>query len=117
MTVYDETYKAGRYDTGVIRGDTWRRAFAFTRNGAAFDLTGAMIKIQLRKTNGELVAEYNNNSGVQIAANVMIWEIDEQQTKEFDIQKMRYDIEIEKNGDVRTYIEGRFNVIQDVTHE
>ena len=86
---------------------------------APIDLTGASIKIQFRHRSrgGAVVKEITNVDGITIenAANGM-FKIDSF-IIDWTPELYYYDVEIIFNdGTVKTYIQGKLKVIQDITH-
>jgi hypothetical protein len=102
------------------RGDTFTEVpFQINVNSVPLDLTGAVIRMQLRTDYGgdiylDLTSVDSNGITITNAAN-----------GEFKINQMiielesfayKYDIQITlANGEVKTWIEGIFNVSNDVT--
>jgi len=100
-------------------GDTWEGAqFTVTKNGAALDLTSATIKSEFRvKTKtGAVKLTLTEVSGITItdAANG-VFKLDKQIIT-LPADTYHYDIEITlSNGDKKSYVEGTWEIVQDVT--
>jgi hypothetical protein len=111
----DETYKPATYDTGILRGDSFRQLFNFTAAGLPLDLSGATPRIQFRTKSGDLIDSFAAGSGLTISTNSLIWTISNEQTAGYEPGKYLYDIEITAGGETRTYISGTFTVQKDQT--
>jgi hypothetical protein len=101
------------------KGDTFEgKVFTITVNGSPAGLLGATIKMDLRKDKKEttpLTLRLSTESGITILGEDS-FQIDPQI---IDIPAKEYvhDIEITyANGDIKTYIEGTWKILQDVTH-
>ena len=101
-----------------VKGDTFRSInFTGTQGGTPLDLTGAAIKIEFRYscTTGSIVYNAEVGSGVTItdAAGGM-FSLDEFTPITWEIGTYYYDVRITfSNGDIKTYIKGTVNVLQD----
>ena len=103
-----------------IKGDTFEAVnFAVVKNTIALDLTGAVIKMQIKKEcNGIAILSFTTvgNAGLTITnAAGGLFKINKQiiNIPEFNYI---YDIEIKfANGDVKTWIDGDFIVKCDIT--
>ena len=104
----------------AIRNDTFEAVpFAVLKNNVAVDLTGATIKMQLRKEAGGVIAlsltsvssagiTITNTSGGLFKINKQIISI--------DAFNYLYDIQIAfSDGTVKTWISGEFLIINDIT--
>jgi len=102
-----------------IKGDTFiGTQFTVVVNEVPLDLTGASIKMILRKSAkapASLTLEIG--SGITVAdAPGGVFNINEQ-IIDIPAFKYLYDIEITlSNGDVKTYIGGTFQILQDITY-
>ena len=103
-----------------VKGDTFKAiTFTVTVNDDPLDLTGASIRMQLRLSPLHPVAYELSTAGGNI-------EITDALDGKFQIKKhvidfpaavYHYDIEITlANGDVKTYVAGKWQITQDVTH-
>lgn len=103
-----------------VKGDTFKAiTFTVTVNDDPLDLTGASIRMQLRLSPLHPVAYELSTAGDQI-------EITDAVNGKFQIKKQiidfpaavyYYDIEITlADGDVKTYVAGKWQITQDVTH-
>jgi hypothetical protein len=102
------------------RGDTFAEVpFQINVNTVPLDLTGAVIRMQLRTDYGgdvylELTSVDSNGITITNAANGE-FKINET-IIELEAFSYKYDIQITlSNGEVKTWIEGIFNVSNDVT--
>ena len=111
----DETYKPAIYDTGILRGDSFRQVFNFTAAGLPLNLTGSTPRIQFRTKSGDLIDTFTEGAGLAISSNSLIWTISKDRTAAYDLGKYLYDIEITAGGETRTYISGTFTVQKDQT--
>jgi hypothetical protein len=103
-----------------VKGDTFNGiTFTVTLNSIALPLTGATIKMQLRKLITDPVAlELSTiNNKIQITnAPGGVFAI-MPQIIDIATQNYIYDIEITlQDGTIKTYISGKWKIISDVTH-
>jgi len=103
------------------KGDTFNQVvFEVKRNNTAIDLTGATIKMQLRKQYSDTSAALSLTSvasaGITITnASNGNFKIN-QQIIDIEVFNYVYDIQFTlSNGEVKTYIKGGFNVVPEVT--
>lgn len=104
-----------------IKGDTMESvSFTFNVNGLPLDLTGASIRMDVRtKIDSVQLVRWDTGSlgGLTISDpsnGVLIFD-----TKVVDIEagRHKYDIEITlASGEIKSYVSGIFNVVQDVTY-
>jgi hypothetical protein len=103
-----------------IKGDTFDQVtFEVKINDVAVNLTGAVIRMQLRKEYGGVVALSLTsvaNAGITITnAASGLFKINKQIINVAPYNYI-YDIEIDfDNGDVKTWISGNFLILADVT--
>lgn len=102
------------------RGDTFDEVlFELKKDGTAIDLTGATIKMQLRKAaGGPIFLEFTSVSSAGIT-------ITDASAGKFKINSViinleanvyLYDIEITfASGEVRTWVSGQFTILNDIT--
>ena len=102
------------------RGDTFDEVlFELKKDGTAIDLTGATIKMQLRKAaGGPIFLEFTSVSSAGIT-------ITDATAGKFKINSViinleanvyLYDIEITfASGEVRTWVSGQFTILNDIT--
>lgn len=100
------------------KGDTFKgQTFGYERNGAPIDLTGATINLMLKKTKtgpSAFTFSTGNNITITDAVNGR-WSLD---STVIDIEAgtYYYDVELtENNGNVSTYLSGKWVILQDVT--
>lgn len=106
----------------AVKGDTFVGIeFTLTVNAILSDLTGAVIKMQLKESNSSTalaVLTFDNDliGGITIIdAENGVFQIDSQV---IDIPALCYfyDIQITyPNGDIKTYIRGRWTILPEVT--
>ena len=96
------------------RGDTFDQVtFTINIDGVPLDLTGATIRMQLRKSAGAPVAFTPELSIINAASGEFA--IDEQ-IIDIPACVYKYDIEIElDSGEVKTWIYGNFTINDDIT--
>ena len=103
------------------KGDTFNEvAFEVKKNGTAINLTGATIKMQLRKQYSDVSAVLSltsvGSAGITITnATSGHFKINAQI---IDIEVFNYVYDIQFNlssGEVKTYVKGGFNVTPEVT--
>lgn len=96
------------------RGDTFKQVnFQINKNEAPLDLTGSIIKMQLRKEPGGLVAYEPTLSILSGIAGTFC--IDEQI---INIQACNYQYDIQittSDAEVNTWVYGIFTIIDDIT--
>lgn len=103
----------------IVKGDTFKGAqFEIIVNDAPKNLSGVSIKVQFRQYSkfGTVVKTLEIGSGITVLnAASGTFKMDEFDV-DFKVGKNYYDIEItESTGEVKTYLQGYFNVLQDVT--
>ena len=102
------------------QGDTFEAVnFQMLKNTVAIDLTGAIIKIQLRKECGSIpILSLTSvaNAGITITTPLLgLFKINKQIINISEYNYF-YDIEITfSDGTVKTWVEGNFNIICDIT--
>lgn len=110
---------ATTYNISVLNGDTYAGCnFTITVNSAALNLTGAAIKMQVRKQREEaVVLELSTGSGITITtAAEGKFKINEQVIS-CAVGVYLYDIQITlSGGNIKTYIKGTFTVLGDITY-
>ena len=103
------------------KGDTFSEvAFEVKKNGTAINLTGATIKMQLRKNYSDvspaLALTSVSSAGItSTGASAGQFKIN---TQIIDIEVFNYVYDIQftlASGEVRTYVKGGFNVTPEVT--
>ena len=103
------------------KGDTFSEvAFEVKKNGTAINLTGATIRMQLRKLYSDTTAALSltsvSSAGITITnAASGLFKIN---TQIIDIEVYNYIYDIQftlSSGEVRTYVKGFFNVTPEVT--
>lgn len=104
-----------------IKGDTFDEvAFELKINNTAVNLTGAVIKMQLRKTASDATAALSltsaSSAGITITnASAGQFKINKQI---IDIEVFNYSYDIQftlSSGDVKTYVHGSFNITPEIT--
>jgi hypothetical protein len=103
------------------KGDTFNEvAFEVKKNGTAINLTGATIKMQLRKLYSDVSAALSltsaSSAGITITnASAGQFKINEQ-IIDIEVFNYVYDIQFTlSSGEVKTYVKGGFNVTPEVT--
>ena len=103
------------------KGDTFNEvAFEVKKNGTALNLTGATIKMQLRKDYNDVTPTLSltsvSNAGLTITnATSGHFKINEQIIN-IEVFNYVYDIQFTlASGEVKTYVKGGFNVTPEVT--
>lgn len=103
------------------KGDTFNEvAFEVKKNGTAIDLTGATIKMQLRKQYEDVSAVLSltsvANAGLTITnATSGLFKINAQIIN-IEVFNYVYDIQFTlASGEVKTYVKGGFNITPEVT--
>lgn len=108
--------RPAKWDIAIWRNDYWVQAYALTLDSNPIDLENATVNIQIRKgCGGTLALSLTNGNGITItgASNNQV-----SISKLINIEKgmYRWDMQITYvNGVVKTYIEGDFEVQDDVT--
>lgn len=103
------------------KGDTFSQvSFEVKKNSTAINLTGAVIKMQLRKNYSDvspaLALTSASSAGITITnASAGQFKINEQ-IIDIEVFNYVYDIQFTlASGEVRTYVKGGFNVTPEVT--
>jgi hypothetical protein len=111
----------GTQDFTHLKGDTFKaHRFTFTlSNSSIYDFTGATVKIQLKKMYGDQsrLTFDSVTGGITILNNtstILDFEIDEQKIDILAFDYI-YDIEINMDGVVKTWLGGNFTIIDTVT--
>lgn len=106
------------YNVDVIRGDTYNGVeFTYLVNSVPVDLTNADIKIEFRYSSktGRLTKTIEVGNGITITDAVNgVFRINAFVVL-LDVGRHYYDIQLTLNGEIKTYVEGVFTVLQDVT--
>jgi hypothetical protein len=104
-----------------IKGDTFDEvAFSIKINNVALDLTGATIKMQLKKISDLTIALLSLTSvaaaGITITnATGGLFKIN-QQIIDIDVFNYAYDIQLTlASGVVKTYVSGTFSITKEIT--
>ena len=104
-----------------IKGDTFDEvAFSIKINNVVLDLTGAVIKMQLKKNSTDVVPSLSFTSvaaaGITITnATGGLFKIN-QQIINIDVFNYVYDIQLTlASGVIKTYVSGTFSVTQEIT--
>ena len=104
-----------------IKGDTFDEvAFSIKINNVVLDLTGAVIKMQLKKNSTDTVPALSftsvGSAGITITnASGGLFKIN-QQIINIDVFNYVYDIQLTlASGVVKTYVSGTFSVTQEIT--
>jgi len=103
-----------------IKGDTFNGLSFTIKNkddDSPIDLTGVTIRMMLRDHNRDLKKTFSTGSGMTISNPAGgVFQIDEQV---IDIYAGKYNYDIEFTfplGKIKTYISGKWEIIQDVTY-
>jgi hypothetical protein len=104
-----------------IKGDTFDEvAFQLKINDTVVDLTGATIKMQLRKSYSDTAAALSltsvSSAGITITDAVTGQFKINSQIIDIEVYNYVYDIQITlASGVVKTYVQGGFNITNEVT--
>lgn len=109
-------FRPAKFDIEMWRNDTWTEVFALTMNSNPISLLGATIYIHIVKSCESTPAlVLTNGSGITITG---IGDNEISVSKLIDIPKGSYKWDLQVSyqaGVVKTYLEGEFNVYDDVT--
>jgi len=103
-----------------IKGDTFDEvAFSIKINNIALDLTGATIKMQLKKNSNSpasLSLTSVSSAGITITSpSAGLFKINEQ-IIDIEVFNYAYDIQLTlASGVVKTYVSGTFNITKEIT--
>lgn len=103
-----------------IKGDTFDEvAFSIKINNIALDLTGATIKMQLKKSSdspASLSLTSVSSAGITITSpSAGLFKINEQ-IIDIEVFNYAYDIQLTlASGVVKTYVSGTFNITKEIT--
>ena len=103
------------------KGDTFNEvAFEVKKNGTAINLTGATIKMQLRKQYSDVSAILSltsvSSAGIPITTATSGQFKINAQIIDIEVFNYVYDIQFTlSSGEVKTYVKGGFNVTPEVT--
>ena len=112
---------AGNYPIEVEQGATYRRTFTVTNDASPFDLTGCIIRMQVRAkvTSPDVLAEkttVNSSITVNPLEGEFTFTFTDEESAAWDWRKGVYDVEVElPGGDVIRLFEGTFTVKPEVT--
>lgn len=104
-----------------IKGDTFDEvAFEIKINDVAVNLTGAVIKMQLRKTPNDTTAALSltsvSSAGITITDAALGQFKINKQIIDIEVFNYSYDIQFTfSGGDVKTYVYGTFNITPEIT--
>lgn len=101
------------WDLDVYRGDSWSQEFRFLRDDAPIDLSGATVEAWARNgVNGDtspLVVVVDDPTDGRVVLHMppdgLPW------------QTYAYDVEVDLDGVVQTWVRGKLRVHRDVTNE
>lgn len=114
-----ENNRMDQWNKIIVKGDTFKGAqFEMLVNGVSKNLTGAAIKVQFReKTKTGIVKKtIEIGSGITVTNAVNGLFTINPFIVDFNVGKNFYDVQIiDAGGVVKTYVEGYFEVLQDVT--
>ena len=111
MTAYN--VQAAQEDIIITEGDTPNMTYSITENGVAYDMTGMLIEIDVRKNNGTLIRTFSTT-----AASVVIT------VDQFTIVSVtpcdtagryKYDVQVTDGTEILTIMKGNFIVQREVT--
>jgi len=114
--ITNESYLPSEYNTGIYRGDDFSEMFTFTMGGEPFPLDASTGRVSIKDSLNKTLGTWTEGAGLLIANNSITWSIDDSETELFSPGVYKYDIEIEINGQKRTYVRGVFTVVGDVTN-
>ncbi len=104
-----------------IKGDTFDEvAFSIKINNVALDLTGATIKMQLKKSSDSTIASLSLTSAASAGITITspaggLFKINEQ-IIDIEVFNYAYDIQLTlASGVVKTYVSGTFNITKEIT--
>jgi hypothetical protein len=105
----------------TIRGDSFDGVlFTVTVNGTPLDLSNAEIQMDLRLApTSPIIKHFAVGTGFTIAADPTtgVFSFDSWSPVNVDVANYYYDIQITlDNGEIKTYISGRWNILQDITY-
>jgi hypothetical protein len=111
------------YDISTVKSDTWMGfRTTITRNQSAVDLTGAIIRMQLKKNVGDTCYQLEFSSLSTIDNVITITEplsgmfVVEPEIVDIPARPYVYDCQVQLNDNVvMTILKGTFEVIQDIT--
>lgn len=108
--------KAEKFDIVWRRGDTTNRIyFSIVVNDVPMVFTGKIIEMHVKVGNfkGKLVKEFSSSNGIVIDNDQFYIE---KFTVDIPVGRYAYDIEINDNGEIKTYVEGSLTVTPDITN-
>lgn len=109
-----------RHDIEVNRGDTWDgKRFRIDINGAALPV-GTTIRMDIRENDptGPVIKSVSTGAGITLSYGTTYCYVDiDSFVVEFSAGVFYYDIEFNMDGRIKTYIGGKFTVIQDTTRD
>lgn len=110
---------AGTLDFVIEQGATFQQVISVAQNNVAFDLTGYVARMQIRKTvsASTTIADLTSGSGLTIdgAAGTITVTIAATDTAAMTIERAVYDLEIEKDGVVKRLLQGKITLSYEVT--
>jgi hypothetical protein len=104
-----------------IKGDTFNQvAFELKIDTVAVNLTGAVIKMQLRKNASDVTPALSltsvSSAGITITAPTLGQFKINEQIIDIPVETYQYDIQITfASGIVKTYVAGSFNITPEIT--
>jgi hypothetical protein len=117
----EENYKTKNMNFTHIKGDTFDLvAFSIKINNVVLDLTGATIKMQLKKNSNDVVPSLSltsvGSAGITITnATGGLFKIN-QQIINIEVFNYVYDIQLTlASGVVKTYVSGTFSITPEIT--
>lgn len=107
----------GKYDLDLVAGDSFSQGFVIETDGTPVDMTGWEWAAQIRDgyyPDGELVA--TAAVSVDLGTSTVTLSLTPAQTQIPPFRSLVWDMQATVGGDVQTWLAGRVNVKQEVTH-
>lgn len=102
-------------------GDTWRGlALTLSVNGSPMDLTGATVRMQMRKHPSAAATEYewSTGNGTIVIDNPLLGALTVAKRNISGKDQLYFDVQVtDATGDIRTVVSGTLPITQDVTRD
>lgn len=109
-------FKPAELDIEIWKNDSWMQSFTLTLDSTPIDLTGATVKIDIKKQCGDTTAiSMTNGDGISVGG-VNNNSITVNKVINIDAGNYVWDMQVTfTTGVVKTYLWGNFIVSQDIT--
>ncbi|MFZ7188081.1 hypothetical protein ACLSY8_09160 [Avibacterium avium] len=100
----------------IYRGDDTTFCLRLTQGKQPFDAIGASFALQIKPTNGEGVRLSSEDGQIALFnASTLLLHFSHQLTQDWMFREARYDLQMTKEGKVKTLLRGKILLTHDIT--